>query len=337
MANLSIRYMGVDLQTPIVIGASNMALKEETLRQLQENGAGAVVFKSLFEEQLQLEELEMFHITQEMDNRHAEMADMFPDIEHGGAKEYLFQLKKAREILDIPLFASLNAVYKESWVEFAKQIAETGVNGLELNFYSVPRDFNKSSQEIEDEQVEILKNVIAAIDIPVAVKLSPYYANVLNLIRRMDEAGAAGFILFNRLFEPEIDVENETHIVPMELTDSARNRMGLRYSGLLYDNINGDIINSGGIQDGKDVAKMILAGADAVQVVSAIYKNKPGYVAKMLKELDDWMDAKNYSSIDDFKGKLSQKNVADNRIYKRAQYVDLMLRSESVFKKYPMP
>jgi dihydroorotate dehydrogenase (fumarate) len=336
MANLNVKYMGVELQTPIVVGASNLVLKEESLRQLQENGAGAVVFKSLFEEQLHLEELEMFQIKQDMDNRHAEMADMFPDIDHGGAKEYIHQLKKARKILDIPLFASLNAVYKESWVEFAKEIAGTGVDGLELNFYSVPRDFDKSGQEIEDEQLEILKAVIKAVDIPVSVKLSPYYANVLHLIKRMDDAGAAGFILFNRLFEPEIDVEAEAHIVPFELTESSRNRLALRYSGLLYNEINGCIASGGGIQSGTDIAKMVLAGADAIQVVSAIYKHKPGHVAKMLKELDDWMDARNYASLDDFRGKLSRKNVEDNRIYKRAQYVDLLLRSESVFKKYPM-
>lgn len=337
MANLNTTYMGVDLQTPIVIGASNMVLKEETLRQLQENGAGAVVFKSLFEEQLHLEALEMDEVTKEMDHRHAEMTDPFPDIKYAGPKEYLHQLKKAREILDIPLFASLNAVYKESWVTFAKQIAEIGVNGIELNFYSVPNDFDKTSQEIEDEQIEILTSVIHAVDIPVYVKLSPYYANVLNLIKRMDDAGSKGFILFNRLFEPQIDVETEEHVVHMELSNENQNRLGLRYSGLLHGNIKGSIISSGGIYHGNDVVKMILSGADAVQVVSAVYKHKPPHIAKMLKQLDDWMDAHNYSSLDDFRGKLSQKNVNDSRIYKRAQYVDLLLRADSVFKKYPMP
>ncbi len=337
MANLNTNYMGVDLQTPIVIGASNMVLKEETLRQLQENGAGAVVFKSLFEEQLHLEELEMDEITKEMDDRHAEMINPFPDIEHAGPKEYLYQLKKAREVLDIPLFASLNAVYKSSWVEYAKQIADTGVNGLELNFYSVPQNFDKSAQEIEDEQIEILKSVIEAVDIPVYVKLSPYYANVLNVIKRMDEAGSAGFILFNRLFEPEIDANTQEHIVPFELTNGSEDRLSLRYSGLLYDQIKGSIVSSGGIQSGEDVAKMVLAGSDAVQVVSVIYKNQATHVAKMLKELDDWMEENNYETLNDFKGKLSNKNVKDKRIYKRAQYVDLLMRAESVFQRYPMP
>jgi len=325
------------VQTPIVIGSSNMVLKEETLRQLQENGAGAVVFKSLFEEQLHLEELEMDEITKGMDDRHAEMINPFHDIAYGGPKEYLHQLKKAREILDIPLFASLNAVYKESWVIFAKQIAETGVNGLELNFYAVPHDFEKSSQEIENEQVDILKSVIKAVEIPVYVKLSPYYANVLNLIKRMDDAGAKGFILFNRLFEPRIDIEAQEHIVQMELSNENQDSLGLRYSGLLYDNINGSIISSGGIYQGNDVVKMILVGADAVQIVSAVYKHKPQHIAKMLKDIDDWMEAHNYSSLNDFRGKLSQKNVQDNRIYKRAQYVNLLMRAESVFNKYPMP
>lgn len=333
MANLNANYMGVDLQTPIVVGSSNMVLNDNTLRELQENGAGAVVFKSLFEEQLHLEELEMDEITEGMDNRHAEMINPFPDIKYAGAKKHLHQLKKAREILDIPLFASLNAVYKDSWVTFAKQIADIGVNGIELNFYSVPRDFDKSSQEIEDEQVEILKSVVEAVNIPVYVKLSSNYLNILNLVKRMDDAGSKGFILFNRLFEPKINVETETHEVQMKLSAENQRNSALRYTGLLYDNVKGTIVGSNGIYHGNDVVEMILSGANAVQVVSAVYKYKPQHIAKMLKQIDDWMDAHDYDSIEDFRGKLSQKNVNDNRIYKRAQYVDLLLRDEPVFKK----
>ncbi|HKK66984.1 MAG TPA: dihydroorotate dehydrogenase-like protein [Bacteroidales bacterium] len=337
MAKLESTYMGIPLNSPIVVGASNMVEKEETLKQLQQNGAGAVVFKSLFEEQLHLENLEMSEITDEMDNRHAEMADMFPDLEHAGTREHVMKFKKARDILDIPLIASINAVYKKSWPVFAKEMEDAGANGLELNFYAVPKSFEKSSAEIEDEQVEIVREVKRIVNIPVSVKLSDQYANILNLIKRMDEAGADAFILFNRLFEPEIDPDKQEHIVNFELSNQGDHRQAIRFAGLLYDNIKADIVSSGGIFGAQDVAKMILAGADNVQMVSAIYKNQPEHLAKVIGDLEKWMEKHQFSALEDFKGKLSQKNVKDNRIYKRAQYVDLLLNANNVFKKYPMP
>ncbi|MFP4664022.1 MAG: dihydroorotate dehydrogenase-like protein [Bacteroidales bacterium] len=337
MAKLNVTYMGLSLNSPIVIGASNLVEKENSLRQLQENGAGAVVFKSLFEEQLHLEDLEMSEITDEMDNRHPEMPDMFPDIEHGGSREHIHKFKNARKILDIPLIASINAVYKESWPVFAKEFEKAGADGLELNFYAVPSSFDKSSAEIEEEQVEIVREVKKAVNIPVSVKLSSQYANILNLVKRMDDAGAEAFVLFNRLFEPQIDTKKEEHVVNFELSEPGDQRQALRFAGLLYDNIKADIVSSGGIFEASDIASMILAGADSIQMVSAVYMHQPAHVAKQLKELDAWMEKHNYGSLEDFKGKLSQKNVSDNRIYKRAQYVDLLLKADSVFKKYPMP
>jgi dihydroorotate dehydrogenase (fumarate) len=337
MKKLNISYMGIALDSPIVIGASNMVTKEETLRQLQENGAGAVVYKSLFEEQLHLENLEMSEITDEMDNRHAEMADMFPNIEHAGTREHILNFKEAREILDIPLIASINAVYKKSWPVFAREMENAGADGLELNFYAVPSNFSKSSTAIEDEQVEIVREIKRIVNIPVSIKLSPQYANILNLVKRMDEAGADAFILFNRLFEPSIDSEKEEHVVDIELSKSGTHNQAIRFAGLLYDNIKADIVSSGGIFTAEHVASMLLAGADAVQMVSAVYKHQPPQIAKVLKSLNQWMDKHGYNSLDDFRGKLSQKHIKDNRIYKRAQYVDLLLNEKDVFKKYPMP
>ncbi|MGM0649026.1 MAG: dihydroorotate dehydrogenase-like protein [Bacteroidota bacterium] len=337
MTKLNTEYMGIPVKSPIIVGASNLVEKQESLKQIQQNGAGAVVFKSLFEEQLHLEDLEMSEITDEMDNRHAEMIDMFPDINHGEAKEHIYHLKKAREILDIPLIASINAVYKPSWTKFAKQLAETGIDGLELNFYAVPRNFDLTSAEIEEEQIEIVKDVKKAVDIPIAVKLSPQYANVLNLIKRMDNEGVDAFVLFNRLFEPQIDPEQEKHTIPFDLSKPGDTRQSLRFAGLLYGNINADIVSSGGIFEAEDVLRMIIAGADNVQMVSAIYKKQPAHISKVLKDLELWMEAHKYASLDDFRGKLSQENVSDNRIYKRAQYVDLLLKAKDVFKKYPMP
>ncbi|MDA3819905.1 MAG: dihydroorotate dehydrogenase-like protein [Candidatus Delongbacteria bacterium] len=337
MATLNTSYMGIPLKSPVVIGASNLVTKKETIKQLQENGAGAIVYKSLFEEQLHLESLEMSEITDEMDNRHAEMIDMFPKIEHAGTREHVMKFKEIREILDIPLIASINAVYKESWPVFAKDMEDAGANGLELNFYAIPRDFSKSSTEIEEEQVKVVREVKRIVNIPVSVKLSPQYSNILNVIKRMDEAGADAFVLFNRLFEPEIDPDKEKHVVNFDLSKPWEHRQSLRFAGLLYDNIEADIVSSGGIFTAEDIASMVLAGADSVQMVSAVYKHQPKHIEKVLEKLNDWMEKHGYNSLDDFKGKLSSKNVTDNRIYKRAQYVDLLMKAEHVFKKYPMP
>jgi dihydroorotate dehydrogenase (fumarate) len=336
MVDIRVKYMGLELKSPLVVGASNLVTNPEILKQIDKSGAGAIVYKSLFEEQIQLENLEMSEITGEMDNRHAEMTDMFPNIEHGGPKEYLYNLKKAKEAVSIPVIASLNAVNKETWIDYAKKIEETGVDGLELNFYAVPRDLEKDTSQIIREQIEILASVKAVVKIPVAVKISPYYANILNVVKQLNDAGADAVILFNRLFEPEIDINNEQHIVPLELSQPGEYRLSLRYAGLLYGKIDATICANTGIYQGSDMAKMILAGADAVQVVSAIYKYKTGHIKLMLNNFEQWMEEHGYNSISDFKGKLSAESVDDKRIYKRAQYIDLLMQADNIFKKYPM-
>lgn len=332
MSDLKSKYLGIDIKNPIVIGASNMVTDMDTLKKAEESGAAAVVFKSLFEEQIQLESYQMEDDMEEYNERNAEMIKLFPDIKHAGPEEHLLNLRKTKESLNIPVIASLNAIYKESWVDYASQIAQTGVDALELNFYAVPRELYQTSQVIEAEQIEVLKAVKAKVNIPVSVKLSYFYSNPLSVVSEMGEAGADGFVLFNRLFQPDIDLDNEEHFTPFNLSSEADSRIPLRFVGLLYGNIGADLIASSGIYTGKDVAKMILAGANNVQVVSALYKNKVDHLAVMLRELEEWMDAKGYKSLSDFRGKLSRKNIADPFVYKRAQYIDLLLKSNELLK-----
>ena len=336
MANLKTNYMGIELKNPLIIGANNMVENLNTVKKWEIEGAGAIVYKSLFEEQIQLESLEMQEDIAEYEERHAEMISIFPNIEHAGPKEHLLKLKKMKETVNIPVIASLNAIYKETWVDYAKQIEETGVDGLELNFYAVPVDFNKTPEDIENQQVDVLKSVKATVNIPVSVKLSSSYTNPLNFIQKLDEAGADAVILFNRFFQPEIDISNENHFFPYDLSSASDNKKALRFAGLLYDQVGASVCASGGIYTGPDVIKMLLAGADAVQVVSTLYKNKSGIISKILEDLESWMDNKDYGSIDDFRGKLSKKRIADPFVYKRAQYIDILNNSENIFKKYPM-
>lgn len=336
MADLSSKYLGISVKSPVIVGASNMVNDLDNLKRMEEAGAGAIVYKSLFEEQIQLESFQLQDEMEEYNERHAEMVKLFPTLEHAGPEEHLNNLRKAKKAVSIPVIASLNALYKETWTEYAGLVAETGVDGLELNFYAVPRDLGIASEAIENEQIEVLKAVKKTVKIPVSVKLSPFYANPLNFISELDKAGADGVVLFNRLFQPEINIDTQEHFTPFNLSNEGDHLLPLRFAGLLYSNIKADIISNSGILSGADVAKALLAGANTVQVVSALYKNKIAYIGTMLAELSQWMDSKGYKKLDDARGKLSRKNISDPFVYKRAQYIDLLLRSHELTKTYAL-
>jgi dihydroorotate dehydrogenase (fumarate) len=336
MANLKTNYLGIELKNPIIVGASNLVADNDNLKRLEDAGAAAIVYKSLFEEQIQLERAQMDDELDEYAERHAEMTTLFPHIEHAGPKEHLFNLEKAKKSVSIPIVASLNAIFKETWIDYAKQIEQTGVDGLELNFYAIPKDDDITGDSIEKQQITILKEIKKSVKIPVSVKLSPFYSNPLNFIKEIDKAGADGVVLFNRFYQPDLDINESTHIATHSLSNESENKMPMKFSGLLYSHIGASICANSGIYKGSDVIKMILAGADCVQVVSTIYQNKFSQIEKMLKEIDLWMNEKNYKSLTDFKGKLSKKNTNDPFVYQRAQYIDLLLKSGELFNKYSL-
>lgn len=336
MANLSTTYMGVKLKNPLILGASNLVEKPGMIEEIEEAGIGAIVYRSLFEEQIQLEDLQMSEELTEYEYRNAEMERLFPSLEHAGPKEHLYKLEKFRKQVNVPVFASLNALYEPTWVEYARELEKTGVAGLEINLYAVPGYFEVSGQSIEEKQVQIVKDIKQAVKIPVSVKISLFYSNPLNFIKKMDEAGADAYVLFNRFFQPEIDIHKEEFFYPWELSSPKDHMVSLRFAGLLFGNVQGSICASRGIYTVEDVIKMILAGADTVQMVSTVFQNKPGVVKRILSELNDWMDKRGYKSPDDFRGKLSRKNMKDPFAYQRAQYIEILMNSESVFKKYPM-
>jgi dihydroorotate dehydrogenase (fumarate) len=336
MANLKTSYLGIELKNPVIVGASNMVNSIEHVKKIEEAGAAAIVYKSLFEEQIQLENAQLEDKMQEYNDRNAEMVKLFPTLEHAGPEEHLLNLAKVKKSVSIPVIASLNAIYKESWIEYASRIEEMGVDALELNFYYVPRDINFDGHTLIEQQVDIFKEVRKKVKIPVSVKLSHFYANPLHIVARLDKEGAKGFVLFNRLFQPEIDMEKEEHYTPFNLSSPEDNRLPLRFAGLLYGNVKGNICSNSGIFTGLDVAKMILAGADCVQVVSTVYKNKIDYISTIVKDLESWMDKKGYKTLDEFRGKLSDKNINNPYVYKRAQYIDLLLKSDEILVKHPL-
>lgn len=336
MPTLTTNYMGLKLKNPVIVGASNLVKDLDTIRRIEEAGAAAIVYKTLFEEQIELERLQLSEELNQYNERHAEMISLFPDISHAGPREHLSHLRKVVESVNIPVIASLNCLFEDTWVEYAKQIEHTGVNALEMNLYTLPAEFKKEGKSIVNEQLAVISEVKKNLRIPVSVKLSPYYTNVLAVIQQMYHAGVDGFVLFNRLFQPDIDIEKIEHHFPYNLSNEEDNRLSLRYIGMLYNEIRGSLCANTGIFTGKDVVKMILAGADCVQVVSTIYKHGPAQITKMIEELEDWMGRKKFETIESFRGKLSRKHMKDPFTYKRAQYIDILMKSEEIFKRYPM-
>lgn len=336
MANLNVEFMGLSLKNPIVVGACTLSATVEGAQKLERAGAAAIVYKSLFEEQIQMERAQLADELDEYTDRNAEMTSLFPALEHAGAKAHLLKLAEVKKNVNIPVIASLNCIYDVTWFDYAKQLENVGVDALELNFYSMPGDVDKTAAQMEDEKVKIVETLKERLTIPFCVKLSPYYTNVLNFVNRLDQAGAAGFVLFNRLFQPQIDIQTESHVTNFNLSHQGDFKLGLRYVGLMYKKISGALCGTNGIYTFEDVVQMILSGADVVQMVSALYKNEPSYIAEVLSELENWMDVKGYKTIGEFKGKLSDSNLKSSDIYYRAQYLDYILKPEEIINKYPM-
>ncbi len=336
MADLRTNYMGLELKNPVIVGASNLVTNIETLKRLEKAGAAAIVYKSLFEEQIQAENLELFERRTEYEERNAEMITLFPhsksDLSY--PEEHLWNLKRAKEAVGIPVIASLNAVRPETWVEYAVKIEETGVDAIELNLYTGPEKMDSLSDNLEEMHLRTVKDVRSAVSIPVSVKLSPFYTNPLKLITEMDKAGAGGFVLFNRLFQPDIDIQLEKHTFPYSLSHPEDMRLPLRFAGFLHGNVNASICTSSGIFSGNDVIKMLLAGSDCVQVVSTLYLNQIEVIASILTDIEKWMDSKGYTSLTGIRGKLSRKNSGSLLPYRHSQYMDFVMSTSEIMKKY---
>ncbi|MFO7890429.1 MAG: dihydroorotate dehydrogenase-like protein [bacterium] len=337
MIDISTQYMGIELKNPVIVGASSLTSDMETIKHIEKAGAGALVTKSLFEEQIQLERYKMDEDREKYSYRNAEMITVFPEQEHAGPKEHLYWVEKTKESLSIPVIASLNAVHKETWIEYAKLLEETGVDALELNFYASPKEFKKDAESIEKEQISIIKKIKAKVSIPVSVKLSFFYTNPLHFISHIDKINVDGLVLFNRFFQPDIDVYKQKHISPFLLSERSDNRLPLKFTGLLSENIKADICSSTGLIEGEDVVKMILAGAASVQVVSTLYKNGIDYISKILENLQFWMEQKGYTALNDFRGKMNKKNSTDPWVYMRSQYIKLLMNPKDLLDNYPVP
>lgn len=336
MANLQSRYMGISLKNPFIAGACSMTAHMDSIKRIEDAGAAAMVIQSLFEEQIQLQSMRMEEELTINDNLDAEIQDLFPDVQHGGPDEHLMWVRRAKEATSIPIFGSLNCVNPATWATWALKMEETGVDGLELNFFAIPIDSSRSADEVEAEQLDALKQVMDKVKIPVSVKLSPFYTSPLDIIHKMDHAGVAGVVLFNRLFHPSFNIEKETGQYPFNLSTSNDHRMALRFVGLLHGKLNASICASNGIHTGEDAIEVLLAGADVFQAVSTLYRNRLTVITTILEEIETWMDRKGYNNLDDFRGKLSVEKTPDKWTYRRAQYVKMLLKADDYVARPPV-
>ena len=328
MANLKATFMGLELKNPFIVGASGYTASVERIKKLEDAGAAAIVTASLFEEQIQHERYRLEENLHQFDNLYAEMTDFFPQVKHAGPKEHLRWVRKAKESVGIPVIASLNAVNAEIWVEWAQELAGTGVDALELNFYAAPSEFDRTAGDIEAEQIETVKAVKRELRIPICAKLSPFYTNPLQFIKKLDEAGIDGLVLFNRFFQPDIDIEAEKNRYAHTLSEQSEHRVPLRFTGLLFGQIKADVCANRGIHTAGDAVKMILAGASSVEIVTTLYRHKISHLETLVGEMEQWMEKRGYKDIRSFQGKMSARSNRDVAFYRRAQYVKNLLKAD---------
>lgn len=336
MTDLSTTYMGVKLANPIIVGACGLTSNMRTIQEIAASGAGALVTKSLFEEQIQLERFRFDENLEKYNYRHAEMIEVFAHTVYDKPKEHLQWVRKAKQSVEIPVFASLNAVNKPTWIEYARLLAETGVDGLEINLFASPRDPELPAGRIEDEQVELVTELKRAVSIPISIKLSSFYTNVLQVVGRMDRAGADAFVLFNRLFEPDIDLTSGKLSSPFGFSRETDSRLPLRYAALLEGTVKADLCCSTGIITGEQAVKMLLAGARAVQVVSALYEHGIPHIRTLVDGISQWMSASEHKTLADFRGRFSKRHVADPLAYTRAQYAKLLMNPDALVQNAPV-
>jgi dihydroorotate dehydrogenase (fumarate) len=321
--DLSTKYLGLNLKHPLVASASPLSKTIDNIRKLEDAGAAAVVMYSLFEEQVRHEENELDYYLTRGTESFAEALTYFPPLEayNLGPDMYLEHIRQAKEAVDIPVIGSLNGVSLSGWNDYAKNIEEAGADAIEMNTYYIPTDPSLSSADIEKLYLENLKIVKNTVGIPVAMKLSPYFSSMANMAQQLDEAGADGLVLFNRFYQPDINLA-ELEVEPgVVLSTSNDLRLPLRWIAILCGKIAASLAATTGIHTAVDALKMILAGADVTMLCATLLKNGIGRLSEIEKEMTDWMDKQGYDSIEQIKGIMSHKSVANPAAFERANYM----------------
>lgn len=322
MANLETTYLGLELKNPIIVGSSGLTNSVSEIIELEQAGAGAIVLKSIFEEEILME---YQHIVEKSNDKYDSMAEYFDYLDYRIKQDkitaYIDLIKEVKAQVNIPVIASINCSTNAEWTFYAKKIEEAGADALEINIYFLPTDMSKRAEDFEKMYFDIVTKVRAETTLPIALKLGSYFTNLASFVRKISETGIYGVVLFNRFYSPDFDLKNQSVITSHVFSSPDEYFLPLRWVSVLSNRVSCDIAASGGIHDGNSMIKMLLAGADAVQVVSAIYKNGREKIGQMLVQLNAWMEENEYQYISEFKGKLSQSASTNPAMYERVQFM----------------
>lgn len=321
MINLATTYMGLELKNPIIAGSSGLTNSVENIIELEKKGVGAIVLKSLFEEQI-AHHIQKTYTEGEYLNEYPEANDYISNYTlESDLNNYLKLIKEAKKAVNVPIIASVNCFSNGDWSHFAKKVEESGADGLELNIFVLPSDFNKSSEDNEKMYLNIINDIKKQVSIPVAAKLSFYFSALANTMQKISWTGVDAMVLFNRFFSPDIDIDKFEVKTSNVFSQSEEIATSLRWIAMLSDQLECDLSASTGIHDGKAVIKQLLAGAKTVQIASILYKKGFGEIPKMLEFIETWMKKHNFESLDDFRGKMSIKQTTNPAAYERVQFM----------------
>lgn len=323
MVDLSTTYLNLPLKNPLVASASPVWEHLDNIKRAEDAGLSAIVLFSLFEEQIRQERDALLHYLSVGTESFAEALTYFPEPEEYHAKpdEYLELIRKAKESVEIPIIASINGATLGGWTTFARQMEQAGADAIELNVYAIPTEIDRPGSEVEATEVDIVRSVKNSLTVPVAVKLSPYYSNFANMAKQMEDAGANALVLFNRFYQPDIDLET-LEIKPNVLLSTSQNlRLPLTWIGILYGKLGLDLAGTSGVHTASDVLKMLMVGATTVMTTAALLKHGIGYGAELVEGLRSWMEEHEYESVTQMRGSLSMMHAEDPTAFERAQYM----------------
>ncbi len=324
--DLSTTYLGLKLPHPIMPGASPMVDKIDLVKRMEDAGASAIVMHSLFEEQLMREELATYHHVDVHADSFAEAMTFLPRPEEFnlGPDQYLEQLVRIKQSVELPVIASLNGFTSGGWIRYAKLMQDAGANALELNVYYLATNASESGDEVEQRTIDILKAVKQAVSIPVAIKLSPFFSSMANMARRLDDAGADGLVLFNRFYQPDIDVESLEVEPVLKLSDSSELNLRLRWLAVVSGHVRASLAVSGGVHTHLDAVKAVMTGAHAVQVVSGILQQGPDVIRRIREGLTQWLEEHEYDSLEQMRGSMNLLRCPDASMFERANYIRIL-------------
>jgi dihydroorotate dehydrogenase (fumarate) len=324
--DLTTHYLGLNLRNPLVASSSPLNLDVGNICRLEEAGAAAVVLPSIFQEQIEFEAAETERLTSAGSESYAEAASYFPSAAsyRAGPDAYLEIIRRARQAAGIPVIASLNGITRSGWIDYAKKMEQAGASAIELNVYYIPSDPALPGAEVEQRYVDVLRAVKAAVSVPVAMKLSPFFSSLGHQVRQLEAAGADGFVLFNRFYQPDIDLVGMRLLRDLELSQPAEVRLPLLWIGTLRSQVKASLAASSGVDSSDDVVKYLLAGADVVMTTSALLRHGVAHMRSLLSGLIGWLEARDVGSVAEIRGKLSQDRVRDRTAYQRANYINIL-------------